>query len=84
MKYIIKFIILFSVFFISANANIVDELTKLNNLLKDYVFYHHRQQSKYGFYYFPSIIFFKTFLNFITESELEFFKALKIRFFCKL
>ena len=31
MKYIIK-IILFSVFFISANANIVDELTKLNNL----------------------------------------------------
>ena len=35
MKYIIKFLILFSVFFISANANIVDELTKLNNLFKE-------------------------------------------------
>ena len=35
MKYIIKFLILFSVFFIPANANIVDELTKLNNLFKE-------------------------------------------------
>ena len=36
---------------------------------------------KYEDFYFPSIIFFKTFLNFITESELEFFNALKILFF---
>jgi len=35
MKYIIKFLILFSLFFIPANANIVDELTKLNNLFKE-------------------------------------------------
>ena len=35
MKCLIKFLFLFSVLLIPANANIVDELTKLNNLLKE-------------------------------------------------
>ncbi|MDC2968554.1 hypothetical protein OAY16_00560 [Candidatus Pelagibacter sp.] len=35
MNYIIKFLFIFSFFFIPVNANIVDELTKLNNLFKE-------------------------------------------------
>ena len=39
---------------------------------------HHHQQLIYEIYFFPLIIFFSTSLNFNTESESEFFNALKI------
>ena len=65
----------------STHILIVDDDDRIRSLLKDYVFCHHHLLREYDFYYFPSIIFFKTSLNLITESELEFFRALKILFF---
>ena len=72
---------------------IVDDDNRIRDLLKDYLINNNyiistaenageaKEKLKYVIYYFPSIIFFKTFLNLITESELEFFKALNILFF---
>ena len=45
------------------------------------LFYYRHLQLIYVFYFFPSIILFKTLLNLITESGSEFFKALNILFF---
>ena len=42
--------------------NLSEELDKLNNLLKDFLFYCHHLLLKRVIYYFPSIIFFKTFV----------------------
>ena len=79
---------------ISACENILDDLENgasigqadFNNLgyvdgimlrMQDNV----NKQLIYEICYFPFIIFFKTSLNLITESELEFFNALNILFF---
>ena len=72
---------------------IVDDDNRIRDLLKDYLFGNNyivstaenadqaKEKLKYDFYYFPLIIFFKTSLNLITESESEFFRALNILFF---
>ena len=60
---------------------VVDDDDRIRGLLKDYEFCRHHLLPECDFYYFPSIIFFNTSLNLITESELELFKALNILFF---